>query len=152
MARYLNWNAGIAFAVILATPGCGRPQHASDTAAHGKATCSLADAARQGFSGFSGLGASLKTIGTIETGAAAFRLSDYEYINPQSGHANRRVVVFSADCRYFGSYLVDEAPLRIEGKSLQFRDTGVPGSRVDFSGAKPPQEIWIDGSLSSLQP
>ncbi len=151
MVLYSNWTAGAALAVIVVTMGCGSTQQASDTSAHGKATCSLADAAKQGFSGFVGRGASLKAIGAIESGVTKFRLFAYEYINPQSGHANRRVMVFSPDCRYSGSYLVDEAPLRIEGNSLKFRDTGIPGSQVGFTGANPPREIWIDGSLSSLQ-
>lgn len=151
MTKNATWNAIAAAAVIITASACGRNDQSADTLANRKAPCLLSDAAKQGFTGFSGDGVKLQPVDDLDHGAPAFRLFNYEYINPQTDHANRRLVVFSTNCRYLGSYLVDEAPLGFEGQSLKFKDTGIPGDRVDFTGTAPPQTIWIDGTLSNLE-
>lgn len=153
MAHFANLGLVAGLAAVLAAAGCDKihsegQRHAITTAPG----CQLSDAAKQGFTGFAGSDAKLVVIGRIKNGTTDFRLYRHEYINPQSEHANRRLVVFSNTCQYLGSYLVDEPPLGIEGQSLVFRDTGTPGNRVNFTGSKPPGSIWIDGSLSNLEP
>lgn len=125
----------------VAISACGQPA----------LTCTLQSAAKQGFSGFSGNGARMMPLGRIDNGKAAFKFYFYEFINPESRHANHRLLVFSDACRYLGSYAVDAKPVGIEEDRIVFPDTGTPGNVAKFEGASPPDRIWIDGDLPRLE-
>lgn len=114
--------------------------------------CSLEDAAMQGFSAYAGSHARLRRVGQVVNSLAKFEIYAYKFNNPQSGHGNHRLVVFTTNCRYLGSYVLDQEDYSVEGNRVIFPDSGVPGNMVEFTNATPPDRIWIDGTTPSLEP
>ena len=116
----------------------------------GDARCSFSKLQEQGFSGQLDKGATIEFIGPVGNGKTKINTYYYDFTNPESRHGNHRLIILDLRCRYLGSYAVNEKPLSVEGNKIVFRDTGIPGNLVEFSGDSLPDRIWIDGDISSL--
>lgn len=142
-----------ALVLALALAGCGQPssdrtvQEFFGTAA---SRCPYKKLLQQGFSGVLDQGATIEFVGMIEKGKTPIAIYNYEFNNPETDHGNRRLLILDHVCNYLGSYAVSEAALQVRGDAIVFRDTGTPGSVVEFSGSSLPRTVWLDGEVSEL--
>ena len=116
----------------------------------GDTRCPSSKLQMQGFTGQLNKGATIKSIGVIDNGRIKVSVYFYDFANPESKHGNHRILILDERCNYMGSYAVNEMPLYTMDNKIVFRDTGIPGNVVEFTGSSLPKQIWLDGELSPI--
>ena len=68
----------------------------------------------------------------------------------KSSHGHHRVIVLGLNCRYHGSYNVEDEPTRVEGADVFFDNAKDPGKINHFTRSRIPRHLVIDGALVDL--
>lgn len=117
----------------------------------GHARCSGRSLVSQGFSGAMMHTTTIKYVGKISSAGLYYFIYYYYFINPASGHGHDRVLVLRPNCRYIGSYILDDGPSGASGEVVRFPFPREVGNVIRFRNGRPPKNIWIDQSNSYLE-
>lgn len=113
----------------------------------GKVECSGTKLVDDGFGGVLDQLVSIEHLGDIKSGA--FNYSVYYYYR-DGNHGTHIVIIMEDGCGYFGSYWVNDRPLRVSGQDVIFDAPVSSGNVIRFTGISPPARVVIDGEVEDF--
>jgi hypothetical protein len=96
-----------------------------------------------GFSGSMDRHTSIEYLGKIKTDAITYSVYYFSHV---ANHGSYRIFILENRCSYFGSYAIDDRPIRVSGRDIVFDAPENLGNVIHFAGISPPARVIINGS------
>lgn len=101
----------------------------------------------QGFSGGMDRHSRIEYLGKIDYNNINYYVYFFGHV---ANHAAYRILILKYNCKYVGSYSVEDRPVSVFGRDIIFDVTKDSGNVIHFTGHAPPARVFVGGRMLDL--